>query len=106
MSTTKVMPINKIAKQTAENYERVLCGPKSEFVVSLDEAFVYCDDCSGKRRVCYRVNSENSGQPYLKNCLLNVNYDFIITIHIDHISELLAPSARPNEIFLITPYSG
>ena len=34
-------------------YENVLCGGKSEFVVSLDEAFVYLDDCNRKRRICY-----------------------------------------------------
>lgn len=34
-------------------YERRLAGDKSEFVVTLDEAFVYLDDTNRNRRICY-----------------------------------------------------
>src|SRR5262249_50290958 len=40
-------------------YEKYLAGQRSEFVVTLDEAFFYIDDCHGKRRICYVKKSGN-----------------------------------------------
>lgn len=39
-------------------YERHLAGQKSEFVVSLDEAWFYVQDCQGERKLCYRGLNE------------------------------------------------
>lgn len=39
-------------------YEKYLAGQKSEFVVSLDEAMFYVQNCNGKRRVCYVKRGE------------------------------------------------
>lgn len=39
-------------------YEEHLAGGKSEFVVSLDEALFYLQDCNGTRRICYTKTRE------------------------------------------------
>jgi len=39
-------------------YERHLAGQKSEFMVTLDEAWFYIDNCNGERRICYRKVDE------------------------------------------------
>jgi len=46
-------------KTTARKlYERHLAGKKSEFIVTLDEAWFYVDNCNGERRICYRKINE------------------------------------------------
>jgi len=45
----------RIRKTTARKlYEKHLAGKKSEFMVTLDEAWFYVDNCNGSRRICYR----------------------------------------------------
>jgi hypothetical protein len=34
-------------------YENYLAGKKCEFVVSLDEAYVYLSNCNHNRRICH-----------------------------------------------------
>lgn len=43
-------------------YEKHLSGTKWEFVVSLDEALFFLQDCNGKRRVCYTKESSEVDQ--------------------------------------------
>jgi hypothetical protein len=41
-------------KNTARKlYEKYMSGTKSEYVVTLDEAWFYLNDCKGKNNICY-----------------------------------------------------
>lgn len=46
-------------KTTARKvYEKYLSGPKSKFMVTIDEAWFYLTNCNGKRKICYRKKGD------------------------------------------------
>lgn len=49
-------------------YERYLAGDKWQYVVTLDEAYVYLDDCNKCRSIFYRPIGEKNYQRWFKEC--------------------------------------
>ena len=61
---SRVHRLNDKQKKNRKRNSRKLCednlsGKKSEFVVSLDEALVYLNNCNGHRRICYVKNGKD-----------------------------------------------
>ena len=49
-------------------YEQCLAGPKSEFMVTLDEAYIYLDYCNGIRKICYVQPGKEPPDEWLVKC--------------------------------------
>jgi len=49
-------------------YERHLAGDKTEFMVTLDEAYVYLDYCNGVRKICYAQPGQEVPNGWLVKC--------------------------------------
>lgn len=47
-------------------YEKYLAGPKSEFVVTIDEAMFYVQNCNGTRKVCYVKRGETIPETWVQ----------------------------------------
>lgn len=47
-------------------YDRHLSGSKYEFVVTLDEAYIYLNYCNGKREICYVERGEKVPEDWVK----------------------------------------
>src|ERR1700678_118632 len=59
-------------------YERHLSGDKWMFVVTLDEAWVYLDDCNKVRAIMYRKRDENGRSDWFKQCRESFPKGFMI----------------------------
>ena len=57
----RLTPRNKQNRKTncRKLYENYLAGHRSEFAVTLDEAFVYMKNVNGQRRICYVAKDED-----------------------------------------------
>ena len=49
-------------------YERHLAGNKAEYVVTLDEAYFYLNNCNGERKICYLRKGEKAREEWLVYC--------------------------------------
>jgi hypothetical protein len=49
-------------------YEHHLAGGRSEYMVTLDEAYIYLDYCNGERKVCYVKRGETVPTEWLVRC--------------------------------------
>lgn len=66
MATWNKTTVNKITESDKVNrkrncrklYEKHLAGNKSEFVVTLDEAYIYLDNCNNESKICYMKRGE------------------------------------------------
>jgi hypothetical protein len=70
---TKVHALNAIHKANRKTncrrlYEQHLAGGKSEYMVTLDEAWLYLDYCNGQRKICYINSGEQPPENWLRYC--------------------------------------
>jgi hypothetical protein len=49
-------------------YEQHLAGNKCDYVVSIDEAYIYVTYCNGERKICYIKRSENLPEDWVNEC--------------------------------------
>ena len=67
LKTRKKTKVHRLTPKNRQNrktncrklYENYLAGARSEFAVTLDEAFVYMKNVNGQRRICYVSRDEN-----------------------------------------------
>lgn len=59
-------------------YERHLAGSKGEYVVTLDEAYFYLDDCEGERKICYVKKGENTHEDFYYQCKESFRKGFMV----------------------------
>jgi histone-lysine N-methyltransferase SETMAR len=65
--TRKKTPVHQLKPRHIKNrktnarklYEKHLSGSKSDFIVTLDEAWFYLSNTDGKRKICYRKKGES-----------------------------------------------
>lgn len=53
-------------KNCRKLYENVLAGGKCEYVVTIDEAWFYLNDCDGQRSICYTKKGSNMVENWVK----------------------------------------
>ena len=68
---TKVHRLNQDQKATRKTtcrkmYEQHLSGPKYEYFVTLDEAWIYLSYCNGNRKICYVESGKNPPENWMK----------------------------------------
>ena len=49
-------------------YERHLAGPKSEYMATIDEAYIYVDYCNGVRKIVYVQPGQEVPDEWLVKC--------------------------------------
>ena len=55
-----------------------MAGDSAEFMVTLDEAYIYLDYCNGKRRICYVKHEENMWEIWLVEVSESFPTEFMI----------------------------
>jgi len=53
---------------TRKFYENHLAKDRSEYVVTLDEAYMYLNYCNGERKICYVERGETPPETWMKYC--------------------------------------
>lgn len=63
-------PNDKLNRKTnfRKLYKNHLAGDRSEFVVTVDEAWVYLNDCNQKSPICYVKRGEKTPGDWILNC--------------------------------------
>lgn len=59
-------------------YENHLAGDKWKYIVTLDEAWVYLNDCNKKRSIYYRKRGEKNVQTWFRQCKESFSKGFMI----------------------------
>ena len=76
MVTRRKSKVHKLTEKHMKNrktncrklYENHLAGERSEFVVTLDEAFMYLSYCNGKSKICYVKRGEKTPEDWIYEC--------------------------------------
>lgn len=76
----KLLPRHVAERRTncRKLYEGYLAGDKWQYVVTLDEAYVYLSDCNKPRAIYYRKKGQKSFQSWYKECRETFSKGFMI----------------------------